>query len=144
MIAGVRMRDLLIALSVSGAALGGATAGIAGRGADDAFLARQKNPTIVETAAVEQLIRTAPDPIPPHESDATASRCRADGRRELRTPWQCTVRYRSGSVARYRVTIETDGSYRARYSLVIRPDGVRDPGRGATASGCCLRAPTRG
>ena len=115
---------------LAAAALAGAVAAMAGRGADDAFLLRQKNPTRVTTSAVEKLMLSAPAPDIPHNSPGTEARCSTEGRRELRNPWRCTVRFRSGSVARFLVTIRTDGSYRARYV-----------GSTATATGCCLDVP---
>jgi len=126
----IRLRELLVVAPLMAAALAGAVAAVAGRGADDAFLLRQKNPTRVTTQAVERLILTAPAPDLPHNSPATRARCSTEGRRELRNPWRCTVHFRSGSVARFVVTIRTDGSYRARYL-----------GSTATATGCCLSVP---
>ena len=58
----------------------------------------------------------APDPGAAARASATRSRCETEGRRELRNPWRCTVDYRSGSVARFVVTIENDGSYVADYA----------------------------
>ncbi|MGH2837875.1 MAG: hypothetical protein ACRDJY_05950 [Thermoleophilaceae bacterium] len=127
---GIRLRELLVVAPLAAAALAGAVAAVAGRGADDAFLLRQKNPTRVMTPAVEKLMLTAPAPDVPHNSPGTRARCRTQGRRELRNPWRCTVHFRSGSVARFLVTIRTDGSYRARY--------LDDT---ATATGCCLSVP---
>ena len=127
---GIRLRELLVVAPLAAAALAGAVAAVAGRGADDAFLLRQKNPTRVTTPAVEKLMLTAPAPDVPHNSPGTRARCSTQGRRELRNPWRCTVHFRSGSVARFLVTIRPDGSYRARY--------VGDP---ATATGCCLSVP---
>ena len=122
--------ELVVVASLLATALAGAVAALAGRGADDAFLLRQKNPTRVTTSAVEELMLTAPDPSAPHDGAATGARCSTDGRRELRNPWRCTVDFRSGSVSRFVVTIRPDGSYRARYV-----------GSTATATGCCLSVP---
>ena len=72
----------------------------------------------------------APDRAAPHSRNGTRARCDTDGRRELRNPWRCTVHYPSGSVARFTVTIQNDGSYVADYS-----------GDTAQATGCCLRMP---
>ena len=127
---GGRVLQLLVVVPLGAAGIAGTVAGLAGRGADEAFLLGQANPPRVTTAAVEKLMRSAPDPTPPHDSGATRSRCRAEGRRGLRNPWRCTVRYRSGSVAHYSVTLDGDGSYVARYA-----------GGTATAKGCCLRVP---
>ena len=141
MISGVRVRELAVIAPVAAVALIGAIGGLGARGTDDAFLARQKNPTRVATPAVEKLMLTAPDPAPPHKSAGIRSRCRTSGRRELRNPWRCTVEYRSGSIARYLVTLRSDGSYRARYVEVTAPDGSSAPAGTATARGCCLRVP---
>ena len=133
MIAGLRVRDLAVVVTLAAAALAGALAGIAGRGADEAFLVRQDNPGRVTTPAVERLIRTAPDPRPPHRSPAVSSRCTPGSPRGLRNPWRCTVAYRSGSVAHFLMNLRSDGSYVARYL-----------GGTATATGCCLRLPNPG
>ena len=130
MIAGIRTRQLFVLLPVVGVTIASAIAAVAGRGADETFLADQKNPTRVSAEAVEDLILKAPDPAPPHERSGTRSRCETEGRRELRNPWRCTVHYPSGSVARFAVTIENDGSYVADYA-----------GDTAQATGCCLRIP---
>ena len=132
MIAGIQTRQLFVLLPVAGVMIASALAAVAGRGADEAFLAEQENPTRVSVEAVEDLMLTAPDPAPPHERSATRSRCETDGRRELRNPWSCTVEYPSGTVARFDVTIKNDGSYVADYA-----------GDTATATGCCLDIPAR-
>jgi hypothetical protein len=130
MSSGIELRHAFVLGPILAVAIGGVVAGLGGRGADDAFLADQRNPTRVNAEAVEELMLTAPDPEPPHARSATRSRCDADGRRELRNPWRCTVQYRSGSVARFVVTIKSDGSYVGDY--------VGDTAR---ATGCCLRLP---
>jgi hypothetical protein len=124
------LRELVVVISLAAATLAGAAAAVSGRGADDAFLLRQKNPTRITTSAVEKLMLTAPDPQEPESGAASSARCRTSGRRELRNPWRCTVDFRSGSVAHFVVTIRADGSYRARYV-----------GSTAIATGCCLDLP---
>jgi hypothetical protein len=131
LISGIRARDLVVAAPLAAAALSGAFAATAGRRADDAFLLRQDNPRRVTVSSVERLIRTAPDPRPPHASRATSSQCQPGSLRGLRNPWRCTVAYRSGSAARFVVTVHTDGSYLAHYA-----------GGPATARGCCLALPS--
>jgi hypothetical protein len=130
--AGVPIRELLAVGALAAAGVGGALAGLGARGADEAFLLRQQNPVRVTPPAVERLMLTAPDPEPPHRETATGARCRAEGGRELRNPWHCTVRYPAGRRVRFEVTLKIDGSYVADY--------VDDPGN-ATATGCCLRVP---
>ncbi len=129
----MRARDVVVFTPLLAAALAGAVGGRAGRGADEAFLLGQARPAAVTAPAVERLMRTAPDPRPPHKSRAIRSRCRAGGRRDLRNPWRCTVDYASGSVARFVVTLRSVGSYLARYL-----------GGTATATGFCLRGPGAG
>ena len=130
MIARLRAPEFVAVLSVCVVALVGAIVALGARGADDDFLLRQANPVKLRPAAVEKLMLTAPDPEPPHDPAGTHADCTAKGNRDLRNPWRCTVNYRSGSVARYRVTINADGSYFARYL-----------GDTATARGCCLDLP---
>ena len=134
MSSGTRVRDLVVVAPLAAAALAGAAAAMAGRGADEAFLLRQANPPVVTPAAVERLIqRTAPDPRSPHQPTAVRVFCQAGGRRDLRNPWRCTAQYRQGSVARFLVTLHSDGSYLAHYL-----------GGTATATGCCLSVPRGG
>ena len=126
-----RIREGVLLVPLVAAGLAGTVAAVGARGADDAFLLRQKSPTIVSREAVEKLVLTAPNLEPPHESPGVASRCRARGQRELRNPWRCTVSYRSGNRIRLTVTIKPDGSYIGDYF------GDQD----ARADGCCLRIP---
>jgi hypothetical protein len=128
MTGGLEKRQLLVLAPIVAVAVGGVIAGFSARGADEQFLVDQRTPTRVSAEAVEELMLTAPDPEPPHARSATRSRCDTEGRRELRNPWRCTVHYRSGSVARFVVTIKSDGSYVGDY--------VGDTAR---ATGCCLR-----
>jgi hypothetical protein len=121
---------LAVLASVCIVSLAGAIVALGARGADEAFLLRQENPTTLSAGAVEKLMLTSPDPQPPHDPTGVSSHCTAHGKRDLRNPWRCSVRYRSGSVAQYHVTINADGSYRARYAT-----------GGSTARGCCLDLP---
>ncbi len=125
---GIALRQALVLIPMIGVAIAGAIASLDARGADESFLARQQNPVPVRTAAVEELLLAAPNPAPPHARDATRATCRAEGRRELRNPWRCQVRYPSGTIARFVVTLRSDGSYVGDYV-----------GDDATATGCCLR-----
>jgi hypothetical protein len=129
-IAGIALRQLLVVVALVVACAAAAMAALGSRDTDDAFLARQEHPLRVTAEAVEKLMLTAPDPQPPHEKDATRSRCEPQGGRELRNPWTCALTYPSGSVQRYVVTINGDGSYVADYV-----------GDSATATGCCLKSP---
>ena len=132
MSAGIPLRELLVVVSLTAAGLGGTVASLSGRGADDAFLLRQENPLRVTPAAVERLMLTAPELEAPRRRTAIRSHCRAEGHRELRNPWRCTVSYPSDAGTPFRVTIRPDGSYVARY---LEDDS-------APATGCCLQVPS--
>lgn len=132
MTSGVRVREVLTLAVLGAAGIGGGVASLGARNADEQFLLRQANPVRVSAPAVEKLILTAPDPAPPHRSSAIRARCRAEGGRELRNPWRCTVTYPGERAVRFRATINQDGSYAADY--------IDDPGN-AQATGCCLRVP---
>jgi len=108
----------------------GCIAALAGRDADEAFIFQQRNPRQLQPAAVERIVRRAPEPRGDNTERGIDARCRARGRRGLQNPWLCTVRYRSGLRVTLVLRIREDGSYVGRY-----PDG------GATASGCCIAIP---
>jgi hypothetical protein len=130
MIAGLSTRQLFVVVPVVAVAIAAVLIGLSGRGAEEAFLVSQKNPTRVSAEAMEKLMLGVPDPAPPHDKSATRARCDTSGRRELRNPWNCTIHYRSGGVARLVVTLKNDGSYVGQY--------VGDTAR---ATGCCLDLP---
>jgi hypothetical protein len=80
---------------------------------------------------VEQLVAKAPEPVAgPHPAGIRA-RCQPGSSRALRNPWHCKVRYRDGLVARFRITINEDGSY------VGDNAGVK-----GVVRGCCVAVPT--
>jgi hypothetical protein len=113
------------------ASLAGAATAIGGRGADSAFLYRQRHPLQVQAPEVERLVRTAPDPLMGKGPPGIAATCRPHGQRGLRNPWSCAVRYRSGRQAGIRVELRDDGSYTGRYR------------GGGQAQGCCIPAARR-
>jgi hypothetical protein len=120
------------------AAIGGAVAvGLAGtvvavgsRGADTQFLNDQLRPPTLRAAAVERVVRSAPDPFTGKGAGTSAS-CSKGGRGLLGNPWICTVRFKNGKTARLRVEVLDDGTYAGRYLGV----------KGAAASGCCVVLP---
>jgi len=130
LIAGIALRQLLVVAALVVACAAATVAALGARDTDDAFLARQEHPVQVTADAVEKLMLTAPNPQAPHAKDATRASCDAQGKRELRNPWNCTVTYPAGTVQDYVVTINGDGSYVADYV-----------GDDATATGCCLKSP---
>ena len=127
------MRSLapLAAVIVAGVAgLTGSVVALAGRGAEAGFLYRQQKPLRLRPAAVERVVRTAPEPTDGRRRPGVAARCRPGGTRGLRNPWSCSVRYRSGRRSRLTVRVRDDGSYVGRYG-----------GGTALAEGCCVALP---
>jgi hypothetical protein len=97
------------------AAVAIALVAVAAGSGQEAFLQEQKaNTRPFRAADLQRALLTSPEPYAGHQRDAAAARCRAAHlRRPSRDSWRCTVRYRSGGVARLRVTLNADGSYYA-------------------------------
>ncbi|HWX86604.1 MAG TPA: hypothetical protein VNX67_00355 [Solirubrobacteraceae bacterium] len=88
-----------------------------------------KSATVLEAAQVETVVAQAPEPVrPARRTPPALVRCRPGGGGVLRDPWSCTVRYRSGTFAYYRVEVQPDGYYSGT-------------GTGAI-DGCCVKTPT--
>jgi hypothetical protein len=105
----------------------GAAVSLAGRNADTQFLQNQRHPPALQAAAVERVVRTAPDPKSGKGSGSSAT-CTRHGSGTLGNPWSCLVRFPSGKRVRLKVVVNHDGSYDGTYIGV----------RGAAASGCCV------
>lgn|ERR1700684_2441046 len=85
--------------------------------------------TILSAARVEAVVREAPEPVVVAKRTLpTQVRCRPGGAGVLRDPWSCTIRYRSGTRAHYRVEVEPNGDYRGTGTGII--------------DGCCVKTPT--
>jgi hypothetical protein len=85
--------------------------------------------TVLSAARVEAVVREAPEPVVVAKRTPPAQvRCRPGGAGVLRDPWSCTIRYRSGTRAHYRVEVEPNGDYRGTGTGII--------------DGCCVKAPT--
>jgi hypothetical protein len=84
---------------------------------------------VLGAGRVEAVVALAPQPVPAAKrTRPTAVRCRPGGAGVLRNPWSCTVRYRSGTGAHYRVEVQPDGYYSGTGTGQI--------------DGCCVKAPT--
>ncbi len=89
----------------------------------------QKTATVLSAARVEAVVATAPEPVEAaRRTPAAQVRCRAEGPGPLRNPWSCTIRYRSGTRAHYRVQVQPNGYYSGTGTGVI--------------DGCCVKTPT--
>jgi hypothetical protein len=85
--------------------------------------------TILTASAVQAVVAKAPEPVSrSRRTPPVQVRCRPQGGGALRNPWLCSIRYRSGGRAHYRVVVQPDGRYRGDGTGVI--------------TGCCVRAPT--
>jgi hypothetical protein len=105
------------------------------RDSGDLFRLRQsaalalKPATVLSAARVQRVVAEAPEPVPPAKRTPPKQvRCQPGAGGPLRNPWSCTVRYRSGTRAHYRVVVQPDGSYSGVGTGII--------------TGCCVRSPT--
>jgi hypothetical protein len=94
----------------------------------DAFVARQRGLEPVAVAEVERVVRTAPAPTAPRKNGMPTTSCQPRGGGELRNPWLCSLRYRTGLRLRYLVTVHTSGSY----------VGQRQGDPSGFIRGCCI------
>ena len=85
--------------------------------------------TVVRAADVQAVVAQAPEPVVAAKRTPPAEvRCRPGSAGVLRDPWSCTIRYRSGTRAHYRVEVQPNGHYNGT-------------GTGAI-DGCCVKTPT--
>ncbi len=115
--------------------IAGAAVAMLGRGGEEAFRYQQSRSltltptTVLSAGRVEAFVARAPEPVPAAKRTPPALvRCRSGPSRVLRNPWSCTIRYRSGTRAHYRVIVHPDGSYVGIGTGIIE--------------GCCIKTPT--
>jgi hypothetical protein len=113
---------------------GGAVVALNHRGgAGQLSAAQARVPTVtparsVAAGSVQALVGKAPEPVLAARRTPLASvRCAPGREPALRNPWSCRLRYRSGTLAHYRVVVEPDGRYEGVGSGVIE--------------GCCVKTP---
>jgi hypothetical protein len=113
----------------------GTVVALSGRGSAGVFRDEQSRSlvltpsTVLTAAAVQTVVAQAPEPVSPSRRTPPAQvSCRPQGGGTLRNPWSCTIRYRSGTRAHYRVIVQPDGHYTGTGTGII--------------SGCCVKAPT--
>src|SRR3954447_17272002 len=110
MIGDLRLRELVVIGAAVGAGLTGSAVALAHRGGDEQFLQDELHPVNLQAAAVEPVVRTAPDPVSGTGSAVSAA-CKRRGAGVLGNPWSCVLRYPSGKRVRMNVEINPDGSY---------------------------------
>ena len=105
------------------------------RGGEDLFRVEQarllgsRTATVLSAARVEVVVAQAPEPVATDRRTSPARvSCRPGGTGPLRNPWSCTIEYRSGTRAHYRVQVQPDGHYSGRGTGII--------------DGCCVKTPT--
>jgi hypothetical protein len=113
----------------------GAVVALGGRGGEELFRYEQSrsltvgSATVLSAGRVEAFVAKAPEPVRSAERTPLAVvRCRPGPSRVLRNPWSCTIRYRSGTRAYYRVVVRPDGFYVGTGTGIIE--------------GCCIETPT--
>jgi hypothetical protein len=96
---------------------------------DPGFLFSQQHASHVTPVSVERVVTLSKEPVPPGTSSTKASSatCKARGQGELRNPWTCRIRYRSGHVIAYRVDLTPDGRAHGQDSAGVR-----------RIQGCCV------
>jgi hypothetical protein len=121
---------MVVMVGVSGAVIV-----LGNRGGGDLFRIEQSSSltstpaTVLSAAHVEAVVAQAPEPVAPAKRTSPALvRCRPGGAGVLRNPWSCTIRYRSGTRAHYRVQVQPNGYYSGTGTGVI--------------DGCCVKTPT--
>jgi hypothetical protein len=85
--------------------------------------------TVLSATRVEAVVAQAPEPVVAAKRTPPAQvRCRPGASGVLRNPWACTIRYRSGTRAHYRVQVQPNGYYNGTGTGII--------------DGCCVKTPT--
>lgn len=130
----------LTALAVCAAVsvgLFGSVAAVRSRGGQEAFRYLQaralgeRGQALLSAADVQRWVARAPEPVRPSRRTAPVQvSCRPGSSAVLRNPWSCTIRYRSGTHAHYRVVVHPNGFYVGVGTGIIE--------------GCCVRTPTSG
>ena len=106
---------------------------------DGAILANaQRHAQVLTPAGVSRVVQTAPDP----DTNALgkSASCTPLGHGELHNPWRCTIKYASGRLIQYRVTLHANGSYTGD-NQVVHYQGRTTSGGSGQISGCCVVIP---
>jgi hypothetical protein len=105
---------------------------IAAHQSDPAFIFQQQHPATIEPSQLETIVKMTREPLPTKRgSPAIAVRCVPGHRGPKLNPWLCTVRYGSGDVIRYHVTIQLSGRFQGADRTGTR-----------VIDGCCIEGGT--
>jgi hypothetical protein len=107
------------------------------QGDGSAVIVRQRQTQALTSTSVDQVVSNSPDPI--GKETAIAVHCNPVGSGPLRNPWFCVLRYPTGRIFEYRVTISADGSFFGDHQLVVIPGPPH--AAGGSISGCCVPVP---
>jgi hypothetical protein len=109
-------------------------------GEGSTVVVRQQHSQRLTAAAVDRVVRAAPDPVAePAHARGIGADCAPLGIGGLLNPWRCSILYPSGRQVGYLVTIHADGSYTGDHEFV-RYRGRSYPDTG-TITGCCVSVP---
>jgi hypothetical protein len=97
----------------------------------------QSEPRSLTRAAVDSVVKLAPDPV--SNEKASAATCVPRGKGALSNPWQCTLSYPTGRRVAWSIDIHTDGTYVGENQVVLAPPPQHsEPG---SITGCCVNVP---
>lgn len=129
-----RLGALVVSMTVL-VGIAGTAVALHSRGGEDLFRYQQSRSliltpaTVLRAGRVEALVAKAPEPVQAAKRTRPALvSCQPGATGVLRNPWSCTIRYRSGTRAHYRVIVRPDGSYTGVGTGIIE--------------GCCIKTPT--
>jgi hypothetical protein len=129
-----RLAALVVSMTVL-VGIAGTAVALHSRGGEDLFRYQQSRSltltpaTVLSAGRVEAFVAKAPEPVPHAKRTRPALvRCLPGGAGVLRNPWSCTIRYRSGTRAHYRVIVRPGGSYTGVGTGIVE--------------GCCIKTPT--
>ena len=107
------------------------------QGEGTTFIAAQRNAQVLVPAAVDRVVRAAPDPAT--HARARSAMCVPRGTGELHNPWRCTLRYSGAWQIQWTVSISADGSYVGTNQIVI--DAGTTHADSGSITGCCIAVP---
>ena len=103
----------LVIVPTLAAAVAVAAAAFSATGGDAAFVRQQENARPARAADLERMMLTTQEPYGRHLRNAVDASCSARGSGELQNPWRCRLAYETDRRATFRVTIASDGAFRA-------------------------------